>query len=124
MGIDATTDSNQRRMMKIPALNVVHVCGTVVSAPYGLSSGERTAGALFDLSARTYERGKKATAVRLTIVCWTALAEAVLARVHAGDVVLITGALQNHQSSRGSLQVTASVIQFLTTETNGASLSD
>jgi Single-stranded DNA-binding protein len=121
MGIDTTIDPNQRRLLKIPALNVVHVCGTVVSAPHGLSAGERPAGALFDLSARTYDRGKKATTVRLSIVCWTTLAETVLARVHEGDVVLITGALQNHQSSRGSLQVTASVIQFLTTETTGSS---
>jgi single-stranded DNA-binding protein len=114
MGVDTRTDPNQRRIMKIPALNVVHVCGTVVSAPHGLSAAERATGALFELSARTYERGKKPTAVRFTVVCWTTLAETVLERVREGDVVLITGSLQNHPSSRGSLQVTAAVIQFLT----------
>lgn len=123
MSVDTTTESSQRRM-KIPALNVVHVCGIVIRAPYGLPSGKRTAGAIFDLSARTYQRGKKGAAVRLTIVCWMPLAETVLARVREGDVLLITGALHNHPSSPSSLQVEASVIQFLTTETGASSQTD
>ena len=100
-----------RCLMKVPALNVTHVCGTVTSLPTIIPSG-----AIFELSARTYERGRKAIPVRLTVICWAAVAEAVLAQVREGDVVLITGALHNHHAARGSLGLVASVVQFLTTE--------
>jgi hypothetical protein len=100
-----------RCLMKVPALNVTHVCGTVTSLPAVIPSG-----AIFELSARTYERGRKADPVHLTVVCRAPVAEAVLAQVREGDVVLITGALHNHHGARGSLGLVASVVQFLTTE--------
>lgn len=105
-----------RYLMKVPALNVTHVCGTVVSMPVCLPPSNRPAGAIFELSARTYERGRKTVSVQVTVVCWAAVAEAVLARVREGDIVLITGALQNHRSDHSSLSVVASVVQFLTAE--------
>jgi single-stranded DNA-binding protein len=105
-----------RYLMKVPALNVAHVCGTVTSVPAALPMSNKPAGAIFELSARTYERGRRTISVQVTVVCWAAVAEAVLARVRKGDVVLITGALQNHHSDRSSLSVVASAVQFLTAE--------
>lgn len=105
-----------RCLMKVPALNVVHVCGTVTTRPAVLPFSDRPAGAIFDLFARTYERGRKTIPVRLTVVCWASLAEAVISQVREGDVVLITGSLHNHPASRGSLGLVASTVQFLTTE--------
>lgn len=113
-----------RCLMKVPALNVTHVCGTVISPPTALPSSNRPAGAIFELSTRTYERGRKAVAVRLTVVCLAALAEAVTAHVREGDVVLIMGSLQNHQSRPGSLCLVASVVQFLTPQDVSPSQSE
>lgn len=104
-----------RCLMKVPALNVTHVCGTVITPPAVIPSAGRSFGATFELSARTYEPGRKAIPVRLTVVCWASVAEAVLAQVREGDVVLITGALHNHHAARGSLELVASVVQFLAT---------
>jgi hypothetical protein len=101
--------------MKVPALNVTHVCGTVATLPAVIASAGRSAGATFELDARTYEPGRKAIPVRLSVICWASVAEAVLSEVREGDVVLITGALRNHQAARGSLRLVASVVQFLTT---------
>jgi hypothetical protein len=102
--------------MKVPALNVVHVCGTVTTVPTAIPSAGRSAGAIFEVSTRTYERGRKTIPVRLTVVCFALLADAVLSQLREGDVVLITGSLHNHHASRGSLGLVASVVQFLTTE--------
>jgi single-stranded DNA-binding protein len=101
--------------MKVPALNVTHVCGTVITHPAVIRSVGKSSGAIFELSAQTYEPGRKAIPVRLMVVCWASVAEAVLAQVREGDVVLITGALHNHHAGRGSLGLVASVVQFLTT---------
>jgi single-stranded DNA-binding protein len=102
--------------MKIPALNVTHVCGTVTTLPTVLPSSDRPAGAIFELAARTYERGRKTSTVRLKVVCWASLAEAVLSQLCEGDVVLVTGSLQHQQATRGPLGLVASVVQFLTTK--------
>lgn len=104
-----------RCLMKVPALNVAHVCGTVTTLPAVFASVGRQSGAIFELSARTYERGRKTVAIRLTVVCFASVAEAVLSHLREGDVVLITGSLQHHQSSRGPLGLVASAVQFLTT---------
>jgi single-stranded DNA-binding protein len=102
--------------MKIPALNVAHVCGTVTMPPTALPASDRSGGAIFELATRTYERGRKTLIVSLTVVCWGTLADSVLARVREHDVVLITGSLQNHRSSRNTLELVASVVQFLTSD--------
>jgi single-stranded DNA-binding protein len=107
--------------VKVPALNVVHVCGTVATNPHQFTQGDRLTGARFDLIARSYERGKKPIPVRFSVVCWATLAEATLSRVREGDVVLVTGALHNYQSRHGSLQVVAAAVQFLTVKEATAS---
>jgi single-stranded DNA-binding protein len=104
-------------LVKVPALNVVHVCGTVTTPPSPLGSTERPTGAIFEISARTYERGKKTVVSELTVICWANLAETVVAQVRVGDVVLITGSLQNHYSDRNAPRIVASVVQFLTSQT-------
>jgi single-stranded DNA-binding protein len=113
-----------RYLMKVPALNVTHVCGTVTALPTVLPSSDRPAGAIFELSAQTYERGRKTNPVRLKVVCWASLAEAALSQLREGDVVLVTGSLHNHHASRGPLGLVASVVQFLTTGTETPSQSE
>ena len=104
-----------RRLMKVPALNVVHVCGVVTVAPRALSAENQPTGTLFEISARTYERGRKATLTDIVVVCWGQLAEATVDRLGVGDIVLIAGALHNrHRQLSQPLQVIASAIQFLT----------
>lgn len=105
-----------RCLMKVPALNVTHVCGTVTALPTVLPSSDRRVGAIFELAARTYERGRKTNPVRLIVLCWASLAESVLSQLREGDVVLVTGSLQHQQATRGPLGLVASVVQFLTTE--------
>lgn len=113
---NSTPSPDQRRLLKIPSLNVVHVCGTVANSPTSIPSGATPVGALFDLTVRTYERGKRSTAVRFTVVCRGGLAGTILSRIHRGDVVLVTGALHNHPAATSSLQVTASAVQFLSAD--------
>ena|SRR4028118_62083 len=111
-----------RYLMKVPALNVTHVCGTVTTTPTTLHAA-KTANAIFELSARTYERGRKNISVRIKVVCWGAIAEAVIAKVRQGDVVLVNGSLQNHKDQE-SLSLVAAVVQFLTVDTTASTQSE
>lgn len=54
--------------------------------------------------------------VRLRVICWAAVAEGVMSHLREGDVVLITGSLQNHRPDPTSIVLVASVVQFLTSD--------
>jgi hypothetical protein len=105
---------NGRRVMKVPALNVVHVCGTVATTPRALRNTTCSPHAAFTLHVRAYERSKRATFVRVDVFCSLDVAAKVLSHLREGDVVLVTGALQNHPAAPETLQISASIVQFLT----------
>lgn len=108
-------DEGHCRSMRIPALNVVHICGVVAHDPRLLAGDERISAAAFDVTARTYRAGRKTKTVALSVHCFGELADAVRSRLRAGAVVLVTGSLQN-QRGAAVLHVTASAVQFLTSQ--------
>lgn len=97
------------RLLKIPALNVVHVCGVVTGTPRGQTDITE---AVFDLAVRSYRPGKKSLTGLVTVHCHGPLADAVRAHINGGDVVLITGSLHRSQHD-AALRITASIVQFL-----------
>lgn len=109
----STNDSEAPpRLIKLPALNVVHLCGTIESEPRSTSPRVETPYAVFDLRVRAYRASKKAKVTVVSVLCIGDLATLVLSRLHTGTVVLLTGSLQN-QSSAKTLHVTASTLQVL-----------
>lgn len=107
-----------QRPMKVPALNTVQLCGSVSALPRQI--GGNSPGAVFELTAKAYQPGRKAKTASVRVVCWGITATAVLQRVRQNDVVLIAGALENYSRDPRLLQVEASVVQFLTADDESA----
>jgi single-stranded DNA-binding protein len=95
------------RMMKIPALNTVHLCGVVLN----LDVTDRAA-AIFDIAVSSYRPGRRRSNAVVAVRCFGDLATAVSTHLQQHDVVIVTGSLQNDQHQ--TLGVVASVVQFLT----------
>jgi len=99
----------ESRLLKIPALNVVHLCGVVPAQPRSACS---ESAAVFDLVVRTYRPGKKSSTALVTVHCYGSLADTVRARIRADTVLFVTGSLQRSHPE-AILHITASVVQFL-----------
>ena len=114
------------KSVKVPCLNTVTIAGQLVARPYQVKTKDDV-GSLFNVAVTRHVKGKKPTTTFVDVICWGSLAESANRRLDAGDAVLVTGSLQNHNRKSDSgatavLQVAAANVQFLTT--NDGSLDD
>lgn len=105
--------------LKMPFINTVSLAGRLVADPHPLKAGNDRVGSAFTIAVNRHVQGKKPITTYVDVICWGSVAEAANAHIKAGDAVLVSGSLNNHEKKNGSgtvkvLQVSAAAIQFLT----------
>jgi single-stranded DNA-binding protein len=109
------------KTVKVPFLNIVTIAGQAVDKPYQINRDGKVPYSFFSVAVKSYAKGRKPITTIVGVICRGDIAEAVNRRLEAGDAVIVSGSLQNHERKIGSavvteLEVAAANIQFLTSK--------